>query len=124
MLQLIIMKLIFTGRRISGETSASVTSSINLDLITSDQYSQAYLDYFFSDKGPITKLEDYFMEANDRQRKQNMPLGCKIKSEMGKQRYINDGETTEGKRPLGNMERGNQKDENLKLSIVETQPDE
>lgn len=124
MLQLIIMKLIFTGRRISGETSASVTSSINLDLITSDQYSQAYLDYFFSDKGPITKLEDYFMEANDRQRKQNMQLGCKIKSETGKQRYINDGETTEGKRPLGNMERGNQKDENLKLSIVETQPHE
>lgn len=124
MLQLILMKLIFTGRRISGETSANVTSSINLDLITSDQYSQAYLDYFFSDKGPITKLEDYFMEANDRQRKQNIPLGCKIKSETGKQRYINDVETTEGKRPVGNMERGNHKDENLKLSIVETQPHE
>lgn len=124
MLQLIKKKLIFTGRRVSGETSANVTSSINLDLITSDQYSQAYLDYFFSDKGPITKLENYFMEANDRQRKAKMPLGCKLKSEMGKQRYINDGETTEGKRPSGNMERGNQRDENLKLSIVETQPHE
>lgn len=121
MLQLIKKQLIFTGRRVSGETSANVTSSINLELITSDQYSQAYLDYFFSDKGPITKLENYFMEANDRQRKQKMPLGCKIKKETGKQGYSSDGEITEGKRPSGNMERGNQKDENLKLSIVETQ---
>lgn len=124
MLQLIKKQLIFTGRRISGETSANVTSSINLDLITSDQYSQAYLDYFFSDKGPITKLENYFMEANDRQRKPKMPLGCKIKREAGKQGYISDEENTEEKRPSGNMERGNQKDENLKLSIVETQPHE
>lgn len=61
------------------------------------------------------------MEANDRQRKQKMPLGCKIKREMGKQRDINDGETTEKKRPSGNKEGGNQKEENLKLSIVETQ---
>lgn len=114
-------QLIFTGRRVFGETSANMSSSINLDLITSDQYSQAYLDCFFSDKGPITKLENYFMEASDRQRKQKMPLGCKIKRETGRQRDINDEETTEGKRPSKNMEEGNQRDETLKLSIVETQ---
>lgn len=95
-------------------------TSVNLDLITSDQYAQAYLDYFFSDKGPITKLEDYFVEANASQRKQRMPLGWQIKTGMEKKQW----KTREEKNPSEIMEEGNQRGESLKLSIVETQPHE
>lgn len=113
-------QLIFTGRKVFGATSAN-RISINLDLITSDQYAQAYLDYLFSDKGPITKLENYFVEANARERKQRTPLGCQIKTGTGKQRPNSDEETREEKKPPENMEEGNQMGEDLKLSIVETQ---
>lgn len=99
-------------------------TSINLDLITSDQYAQAYLDYFFSDKGPITKLENYFAEATARQREQRRPLGCQIKTGMEKQRRNSDEETREEKKPSENSEEGIQREEILKLSIVETQPHE
>lgn len=92
-----------------------MTPPINLDLITSDQYAQAYLDYFFSGKGPVTKLESYFIEASDRERKQRME----------KRRDSSD-ETTkrEEESPPENVEEGNRRDENLKLSIVESQPPE
>lgn len=43
---------------------------------------------------------------------------------MGKQRRNSDEETREEKKPSENMEEGNQRGENLKLSIVETQPHE
>lgn len=101
-----------------------MTSSINLDLITSDQYAEAYLDYFFSDKGPVKKLEHYFIEVNDRQREHKVPLGCKIKTGKVTERGNDAEETTEERRPSKNMEDSNQKDENLKLSIVETEPHE
>lgn len=97
-------------------------TSINLDLITSDQYAQAYLDYFFSDKGPITQLENYFVEANSRQRMQRTSFGCQIKTGTEKQRCNSDEENREERKPSENMEEGNQRGENLKLSIVETQP--
>lgn len=116
-------QLIFTGRKVFGETSA-VEPPVNLDLITSDQYAQAYLDYFFSDNGPITKLENYFVEANASQRKQRTPLGCQIKTETAKQRYNSDEESREEKGPSETKEEGDQRAENLKLSIVETQPHE
>lgn len=112
-------QLIFTGRKVFGETSANVTS-FNLDLITSDQYAQAYLDYLFSDEGPVTKLENYFAEVTARQREQRRPLGCQLKTGVGKEN--SDEETREEKKPSENMEEGNQRGDNLKLSIVETQP--
>lgn len=116
-------RLIFIGRKVFGETFASGTS-INPDLITSDQYAQAYLDYFFSDKGPIKKLEKYFVEANARQGKQRTPLGCQIKTGTGKERRNSDEETREEKKPPENVEEGDRRGENLKLSIVETHPHE
>lgn len=113
-------QLIFTGRKVSGETSA-VETSINLDLITSEQYAQAYLDYFFSEKGQIKQLENYFVHANARQGKQGTPLGCPIKTGTGKQRRNSDEETREDKKASENREEGDQRGESLKLSIVETQ---
>lgn len=111
-------QLIFTGRKVFGENSANKIS-VNLDLITSDQYAQAYLDYFFSDKGPITKLENYFVEANARQRKQRTPSERQTKTGTGKESWNSDEETREERKVPEDAEEGS-----LKLSIVETQPHE
>ncbi|XP_030296747.1 uncharacterized protein LOC115596095 isoform X1 [Sparus aurata] len=125
-----------TGKRLSGpdSTAAPESSSINLDLITSDQYAQAYLDHLFSDKGPVAKLENYFIMAGE-----NLgTLRTECKNKTGEENGLEecDGEQqvdmvkddkrvkterTEGREEAEERER---RDERLKLSIVETQPDE
>ncbi|KAF7655028.1 hypothetical protein LDENG_00061730 [Lucifuga dentata] len=124
-----------TGRRrrsVSGpdSTSAPAYSSINLDLITSDQFAQAYLDHLFSDQGPVAELQDYFTKARDDLSRFITEAAAKKQTEGsdeghrkgqaeggsgGKRDQTGRQEETEG------CERG---DESLKLSIVETQPDE
>nr|XP_020457412.1 uncharacterized protein LOC109961131 isoform X2 [Monopterus albus] len=67
-------------RRVSDDTSPTVSSSINLDLITSDQYAQAYLDHLFSGKGPVAELENYFTKASDYMRTLGTEPGCTNKT--------------------------------------------
>lgn len=112
------------------------SSSINLDLITADQYAQAYLDHLFSVNGPVAELENYFIKASDNLRMLRTPLGCKNKTGVRNKIEQSDGvqrvgmgkDDTQGKRErrgrLEQAEECEQRDESLKLSIVETQPDE
>ncbi|XP_070833810.1 uncharacterized protein [Chaetodon trifascialis] len=134
-------------RRVSGpdSTSAAVSSSINLDLITSDQYAQAYLDHLFSGKGPVAQLENYFIEAGDNLRTLRTQPGCKTKMRMRDGTEQSDGahlkdraegtnaaqgvdvrkDEKQGKRGRREeAEEHERRDESLKLSIVETQQDE
>ena len=129
-------KLILTGKRLSGPDSSAAPESsfINLDLITSDQYAQAYLDHLFSDKGPVAKLENYFIMAGENLA--TLRTECKDKTEVRNGTEEIDGglrvdtakddkhvktERREGREEAEERER---RDERLKLSIVETQPDE
>ncbi|XP_068183720.1 uncharacterized protein [Antennarius striatus] len=77
----------------TGTRSASGTesSSMNLDLITSDQYAQAYLDHLFSDKGPVAQLEDYFIKSNDVLRKLSPHPGCENKTGVRHQSRLHNG---------------------------------
>ncbi|XP_034754768.1 uncharacterized protein LOC117960743 isoform X2 [Etheostoma cragini] len=72
------------GRRksLSGldTTSATMSSSINLDFITSDQYAQAYLHHLFSDKGPVAELENYFIKASGNLRTLKIEQDCTNKT--------------------------------------------
>ncbi|XP_072293554.1 uncharacterized protein [Eucyclogobius newberryi] len=55
-----------TGRRLeAGMSDGASKVFINLDLISSDHYAQAYLHHFFSDQGPVAKMETYFTKASD-----------------------------------------------------------
>ena len=146
----------FTGRRrrVSGADNTCESSSINLDLITSDQYAQAYLGHLFSDKGPVAELENYFARASDNLRTLRPKPGCTNKTGVSNGTEQRDGErpgdqaegVDEERRVDGGkgwrqdkgekqdkMERRgrreeteehDQRDESLKLSIVETQPEE
>lgn len=107
-----------------------MSPSINLDLITSDQYAQAYLHHLFSDKGPVAELENYFVRAGDKLRTLRTEAGCTNKTEV---RHLKDlaqdadgeggkGEDKSDRR--GRQDECEQRDESLQLSIVETQPDE
>lgn len=106
-------------------------SSINLDQITSDQYAQAYLDYLFSDKGPVAALENYFIEASGNLRTLRSPLGCQNKTGVtngaeqsdGVQR-VDTGKDDERGGRLQKAEECEQSGESLKVSIVETEPRE
>ncbi|XP_036980697.1 uncharacterized protein LOC119034087 isoform X2 [Acanthopagrus latus] len=125
-----------TGKRLSGpdSTAAPVSSSINLDLITSDQYAQAYLDHLFSDKGPVAKLENYFIMAGENLG--TLRTECKNKTGERNGTEESDGEQrvdmvkddkqvkTERRDGREEAEEHERRDEHLKLSIVETQPDE
>ncbi|XP_071336145.1 uncharacterized protein [Trachinotus anak] len=137
-----------TGRRwrVSEPDDTSVSSFINLNLITSDQYAQAYLEYLFSDKGPVAELENYYNKATDNLRTLRTLPGCTKKTEVRDGAEQSDGvhlkERAEGingeqrdNRSKGGkqneMERRgreeekeecSQRDESLKLSVVETQP--
>lgn len=139
-----------TGRKrsVSGPDipSAAVSSSINLDLITSDQYAQSYLDHLFSEKGPVAEMKNYFTRASDNLRTFRTDPGCTKTTgvrnviEQSDGVHLNDqaeginGEQTSerGKGENQKAERrgreetegGDQRDESLKLSIVETQPEE
>lgn len=131
----------FTGRRVSeaDNTSTAVSSSINLDLITSDQYAQAYLDYLFSENGPVAELQNYFTKASHFMRSLRPEAAG---TEVGMRNVIeqSDGvhpkEQAEGiireredegkggkQKRRGEVEECNQRDEGLKLSTVETQPE-
>ncbi|XP_041803954.1 uncharacterized protein LOC121614209 isoform X2 [Chelmon rostratus] len=139
-----------TGRRRrdsgSDNTSAAASSSINLDLITSDQYAQAYLDHLFSGKGPVAQLENYFINAGDNLRTLRTQPGCKTKMGMSDGTEQSDGAHPEGRAEGINAaqgvevgkdekqgwggrreeaeERRQRENESLKLSIAETQLDE
>ncbi|XP_054886035.1 uncharacterized protein LOC129360020 isoform X2 [Poeciliopsis prolifica] len=116
--------------------SGTVTSSqVNLDLITSDHYSQAYLDHLFSNKGPVAELENYFVNASERlamhrtdlQRK-NKTGARKVveKSEDGSDeaQALSDKERAETKPKGEEPKESSERDASLKLSIVETEPEE
>lgn len=64
------------------------------------------------------------MKPNVRQTKQRTPPESQKKTETGKQRRNSDGEVREENQPSENMEEGNQRGDNLQLSIAETQPHE
>lgn len=126
---------IFTGRReiISGpnNTSVNVTTSINLHLNPLDQYTRAQLDYLFSDKGPVAKLDNYFITASAKLRTMRTPLGCKNKTRVGNEQSdvmqtVNVGKddkqgTMEKMATHAKAEECDQRHESLKQSIVETQ---
>lgn len=115
---------------------SSSSSSINLDLITSDQYAQAYLDHLFSDNGPVAELENYFIKASDNLKMLRNPLGSEIQT--GERNRIEQSagvlrvdmvkddveDKSERRGRLEKAEEYVQRDESLKLSIVETQPQE
>uniref|UniRef100_UPI0037E8DD40 uncharacterized protein n=1 Tax=Semicossyphus pulcher TaxID=241346 RepID=UPI0037E8DD40 len=141
-----------TGRRrrvpVQETTSPAVSSSINLDLITSDQYAQAYLDHLFSDKGPVAELENYFIKASDSLRTLRTEAGSTKATEVRNGTEQSDGvqlkDRAEGMSGEPNKDGGEggkereverrgrrdeteeceQRGEGLKLSIVETQADE
>ncbi|XP_040906147.1 uncharacterized protein LOC121189773 [Toxotes jaculatrix] len=139
-----------TGRRskFSGLDNTLWSSSINLDLITSDQYIQAYLGHLFSCKGPVAELENYFTSVSDNLRTLRTQPGCTNKTRVRSGLEQSDGvhlknraeginveqRVDKGKGEKQDMmerrgrqeetEERNQRDESLKLSIVETQPEE
>ncbi|XP_027863594.1 uncharacterized protein LOC114138491 [Xiphophorus couchianus] len=118
--------------------SGTVTSSqVNLDLITSDIYSQAYLDHLFSDKGPVAELENYFVNASERlamhrtdlQRKNKTGARKAVeKSEDGhvldEAQVPSDKERAETKPKGEEPKESSERDASLKFSIVETEPEE
>ncbi|CAJ1066722.1 uncharacterized protein LOC121511582 isoform X2 [Xyrichtys novacula] len=118
------------------ETEMGNSTSFNLDLITSDQYTQAYLDRLFSDKGPLAELEDYFLKARDNLRTLKTKSAYPNKTEVGDGMVQSDGqkdqtqrengveEKKEATRRRGEMEECKERADDLKLSIVETQQDE
>lgn len=133
-------------RGVSCDTAAAGSTSINLDLISSDQYAQAYLGCLFSDKGPVAELEDYFLKASNNLRTLRTEPGCQNKTDVrngikqchntqfkdqaeGMSEEQREGGDRDGKETKKEV-RGRQeeqrelRDERLKLSIVETQPDE
>ncbi|XP_051815860.1 uncharacterized protein LOC110954153 isoform X2 [Acanthochromis polyacanthus] len=126
-----------TGRRRRvcepDDASKTVPSSLNMDLITSDQYAQAYLDRLFSNEGPVAELQNYFTKASENLN----TLRCTNKKKLRNETEQSEGEDlkdqTEGTKAeqrgesrgrREETEERNQRDESLKLSIVETQPEE
>lgn len=118
------MKLLLSGSR-----------RVNLDLITSDQYTQVYLDHLFSDKGPVEKVKNYFTKANEHLK--TLRTECTIKTRERNEVKANEGvhltEQAEGTNAEQRADKGgrseetetcNQREESLKLSIVETQLEE
>ncbi|XP_061601012.1 uncharacterized protein LOC133463473 [Cololabis saira] len=127
-------------RHVSGADNApkAVSPPVSLDLITSDQYTQAYLGQLFSDKGPVAELENCFIEAGEKLGIERNKLGCKNKMDVRgitEQRGgVDHSDTAEGRHEeqgadttetRGEETAGSgQTDASLKLSIVETQTEE
>ncbi|MEQ2308548.1 hypothetical protein AMECASPLE_029273 [Ameca splendens] len=127
------------GRRmqISG---TSMCTQVHLSLITSDHYALAYLDHLFSDKGPVAALENYFINASERLAIYRTDLQSKNKtglikaaqnsedgSLLDKTRGISEQQsvdTAEMKTKRVEPKKSNEQDVSLKLSIVETEPEE
>ncbi|XP_068588000.1 uncharacterized protein [Cebidichthys violaceus] len=128
-------------RRVSGSDACSETtsSSINLDLITSDQYAQAYLHHLFSGKGPVAELENYFIKAGDNLRTPRTEPGRTSETGVRNGGQQSDGvhlrgraEGVDGEQRVGRgdgdgrdeTQERERSDESLHLSVVETWPDE
>lgn len=126
----------FTGKLVPGlgDTSPTPSSSaINLDLVTSDQYVEAYIDRLFSDNGPVAELENYFIKAGDNTKLPGTALGSKnetgVRNEVEQSDRVqraDSGRDEHFKREEGGekVEKCEQRGDSLKLSIVETQPHE
>lgn len=103
---------------LSSRTSPPVSpSAVSPDLITSDQYAEAYLHRLFSANGPVAELQDYFVRAGEKSR---TPARAALESEeeagpRGGEKRVAGGEGGGG---AAAVEGG----DSLKLSIVETQP--
>lgn len=129
-----------TARRMEASMSDGVSSaSINLDLITSDQFAQAYLHHLFSDQGPVSKIETYFTKAsnslstlttkpqntNTTDKSSVLKVDNRALFEQAAEGAV--AETVKGEDP-GRTQRppaqdpDGLEDESLKISIVETQP--
>ncbi|KAM4729335.1 uncharacterized protein FYW61_009940 isoform 2-T6 [Anableps anableps] len=114
----------------------SMFSQVNLDLITSDHYVQAYLDHLFSDEGPVGELENYFINASERLAMHRTDLQSKNKTGVRKAaEKSEDGHFLDKAQGLSYQERetktkgdepkkSSEQDVSLKLSIVETEPEE
>ncbi|XP_017283838.1 uncharacterized protein LOC108243109 [Kryptolebias marmoratus] len=114
------------------QVSAPDATPESLDLITSDQYAQAYLEQLFSSKGPVAQLENYFTKAGDRLEKPKTHLksknmtGKRKTTEQSEEGHLSDQGVTEHQ-SVGTVERRGEEttqDASLKLSIVETQPED
>ncbi|XP_034464309.1 uncharacterized protein LOC117775341 [Hippoglossus hippoglossus] len=136
-----------TGRRRRPDGSL-VTSSMNLDLITSDQYAQVYVEHLFSAEGPVAELQSYFNKASDHLRSLRTQPGSTDQPGVRDGKEGGDGgepkEQAEGGRGEQRVDRArgdeqdkterrgrgeemkelDQRDESLQLSITETQPEE
>ncbi|XP_038156502.1 uncharacterized protein LOC119793397 isoform X1 [Cyprinodon tularosa] len=113
------------------------SSQVNLDLITSEYYSEAYLDHLFSDSGPVAELENYFIDASERLATHQTDLHSKKTGERKAVHAKEDGNLlcnserissgvggaemkTKNEKPTESSEQ----DVSLKLSIVETEPEQ
>lgn len=103
---------------LASRTSPPVSSSaVCPDLITSDQYAEAYLHRLFSANGPVAELQNYFIKAGDSSRTPpRTALGGE--EEAGPRGGVKRVEGGEGGAAEGCESGG----DSLKLSIVETQP--
>lgn len=103
---------------LASRTSPPVSSSaVCPDLITSDQYAEAYLHRLFSANGPVAELQNYFIKAGDNSRTPpRTALGSEEETGLrrGKKRMEGGGGGEAAARQSGG--------DSLKLSIVETQP--
>ncbi|XP_062257645.1 uncharacterized protein LOC133966655 [Platichthys flesus] len=112
------------GRRRRPDGS-SVTSSMNLDLITSDQYAQAYLERLFSDEGPVAELQSYFNTTSEHLLTSPTEPAEGGHGEQRVDRARGDKQDETERRGRGEkMKELDQTDESLQLSIRETQPEE
>ncbi|XP_054655610.1 uncharacterized protein LOC129194417 [Dunckerocampus dactyliophorus] len=100
---------------------APLSPSLNLDVVTSDRYAQAYVEQLFSEEGPVAELKNYFNKASDKLRGlRTGPPGCPSVACDGKETGRCPRVPAEGMHEGHASEKG-EREEDLKLSIVETQ---
>lgn len=105
---------------LASRTSPPVSSSaVSPDLITSDQYAEAYLHRLFSANGPVAELQDYFIKAGEKSRTSGRTaLGSEEQTALRGGEKRAEGGAGAGERGGAAAAGG----DSLKLSIVETQP--
>ncbi|XP_061915522.1 uncharacterized protein LOC133657797 [Entelurus aequoreus] len=100
---------------------ASAPTSFNPDLVTSDQYSQAYVEQLFSEGGPVAQLQDYFDKASRKLGVLRTAPLCPSSKARGGQEALSDPDVpAEGTHEGPQTSERSERDEDLKLSIVET----
>ncbi|XP_077352426.1 uncharacterized protein LOC144001752 isoform X2 [Festucalex cinctus] len=100
------------------EAAIASSFSLNPDLITSDQYARAYVERLFAEDGPVEELRNYFAMASDKLRTlRTGPPACLTRT--AKETGPCEGHTVEMQDKMEKQDDVN--DEELKLSIVETQ---